>query len=652
MAFVGVVVLVSTLAAQAPVPGAGEQFYAAIRTGELSQVRAVIDGGADVNAKERRGGATPLMNAAAFGTIDMVRLLLEQGADPNGKSIAGATALMWAVTDLAKVQLLLARGADVNAVSQNTGRSALILAAMSDRSSEIVKLLIANGADPKVVDGGGMTTLYAATVGNDIATIRLFVDAGVPVDAPDKFAGFTPLMNAVSNNNLEAVQLLVSKGANVNAASAPPSFPVKNGIIALGRLTPLLSAATSPTPIVQALIDAGADVNARDARGMTTLMLALNADHSEEAALRLLIAKSDLKIRSAAGETALDWAAKNGSTWAVKVLETAGAPRSRPVAVRIPAAAPVAHRDAVQRGVALLERSSGTFFVNSACGACHAQNVTDLATTAARKRGLPINEAMATQRTTGGAAAFGSTALRLLEREDGPAIDIMLYELAGLAAAAYPADRATDALVFNVSAQQWRDGHWHLGGQARPPIADGDVTRTALAVRGLRAYGLPGRRVEMNDRVRRAAEWLRAQKPITTDDRTFRLLGYAWAGEPRATLEAESRELIALQRSDGGWGQRPEMGSDAYATGAAMYALAESGVTNAAAALQRGAAYLLSTQRADGSWFVRSRAPKFQPYFDGGFPYEHEQWISSMATGWATAALAATLPVERVAAAR
>jgi hypothetical protein len=375
--------------------------------------------------------------------------------------------------------------------------------------------------------------------------------------------------------------------------------------------------------------------------------MAVNTDHSEDQALRLLIGKSDLTVKSNAGETALDWAAKNGSTWVVKELEKAGAPRSTAVATSVPAAAPVTHREAVQRGVALLERATGTFFVNSACGACHAQNVTDLATMTARSRGVAINDMAATQRVNGGAAAFGSTAHRLLEREDGPVVDIPLYELAGLAAAAYPADRATDALVFNVSAQQRREGHWHAGGQARPPIADGDVTRTALAIRGLRVYGLPGRRAEMDERIRRAMDWLRAQKPMTTDDRTFRLLGYVWAGEPRAVLEREARGLIALQRADGGWGQRPEMASDAYATGAATYALAESGVTNAGAALQKAAAYLLSTQRADGSWYVRSRAPKFQPYFDGGFPYEHEQWISSMATGWATAALAATLPAER-----
>ena len=83
------------------------------------------------------------------------------------------------------------------------------------------------------------------------------------------------------------------------------------------------------------------------------------------------------------------------------------------------------------------------------------------------------------------------------------------------------------------------------------------------------------------------------------------------------------------------------MATDAYATGLSMYALQASGSATADdPAMKRGTAYLLSTQRADGSWFVASRSPKFQPYFEGGFPYGQNQWISSMATGWATAALA------------
>jgi hypothetical protein len=58
----------------------------------------------------------------------------------------------------------------------------------------------------------------------------------------------------------------------------------------------------------------------------------------------------------------------------------------------------------------------------------------------------------------------------------------------------------------------------------------------------------------------------------------------------------------------------------------------------------KGAQYLLKTQRAsDGSWRVESRTAKFQAFFQSGFPYAGDQWISQWATGWATMALAQTI---------
>ena len=255
----------------------------------------------------------------------------------------------------------------------------------------------------------------------------------------------------------------------------------------------------------------------------------------------------------------------------------------------IPPPAPVAHRQAIERSVSLLERASGTFFVNSACGACHAQNVTDFATMAARKRGVRISDEGAAQRANGAAATFAAIAPRLLEREDGPVVDIPLYTLGGLAAGDYPADRATDALVFNIAAQQLRDGHWHVGGIARPPIEDGDFSRTALGVRALSVYGPPGRGAEMRERTARAVGWLRTSKPLTTEDRSFRLLGLKWGGADTAVVRQAARDLSATQHADGGWAQRDEMASDAYATGLALYALMESGsATPADAAVQRG----------------------------------------------------------------
>jgi hypothetical protein len=62
------------------------------------------------------------------------------------------------------------------------------------------------------------------------------------------------------------------------------------------------------------------------------------------------------------------------------------------------------------------------------------------------------------------------------------------------------------------------------------------------------------------------------------------------------------------------------------------------------AAYQRGVHYLLRTQQQDGSWYVKTRALAFQPWFDAGFPYGYDQWISAAGTGWSAMALALALP--------
>ena len=277
-----------------------DEFYASIRVNDLARLEKLLKSGANPNVPDPRGGATPLMYAAAVGSLDAMRLLLDNGATVNATSSAGSTALMWAVTDAEKVRLLLARGADAKAASQR-GRTALVVAARGDGSAAVVKMLIAAGADPKAVDAFKTTTLNAATVGNDIDTIRLIVDAGVDVNAAD-FAGFTPLINAAANRNLEAVKLLLSKGADVNARSGDGSFQkVKAGTIALGSFTPLTAAAAFGAPdLIKTLLDAGAKVDVPDVRGMTPLMLAVANDRQHIDVVRMLIAAgADVNARSA-----------------------------------------------------------------------------------------------------------------------------------------------------------------------------------------------------------------------------------------------------------------------------------------------------------------------------------------------------------------
>ena len=556
-----------------------DAFYAAIRANDLSRLRAMLPRRASANVQDARG-LTPLMYAAAVGSADAMKLLLDKGADPNVQNAFGSTALMWSVTDIKKVRLLIEHGADVKAASKR-GRTALLLAAMSDHSADIVRLLMAKGADAKAVDAMKLTTLSGATGGNDTETVRLLLNASVDVNAAASLQrhsalfGETPLLNAAANGNTEVVKLLLAKGADVNACSPRDSlFQVKNGPLGIGGLSPLLlAAAFGPAEVVKALLDAGADVNARDVRGMTPLMLAVATDQQNPEIIRLLLEKgADLETKSLLGETVLDWARKIGPPSTVQALRRAGARESAAPTVAVAAPAPVDLRPAVERGVALLEKSSAEFFVKGGCVSCHAQNMTDLAVGVARAKGVHVDEKAAAERTKAIQAFYEPAGPMFLERMDPPVVEILSFSLAGLAATRYAPDRMTDAMVANIASQQWRDGRWHSGG-------------LALA-----------------------------------------------------------RAILATQRPDGGWAQRSELESDAYATGVSLFGLADAGgVAPADAAYQKGVKYLLATQRADGSWYVRSRSPKFQPYFEGGFPYGHDQWISSAATSWATMALTLAL---------
>jgi len=88
------------------------------------------------------------MYAALQAGPPCMQILLEIGADPNSRNTFGATALMWAAGDTAKVRLLIERGADVNARA-NSGRTPLTIAAAYPGNEETVRLLLAKGPNRK-----------------------------------------------------------------------------------------------------------------------------------------------------------------------------------------------------------------------------------------------------------------------------------------------------------------------------------------------------------------------------------------------------------------------------------------------------------------------------------------------------------------------
>src|SRR5262249_43363164 len=123
--------------------------------------------------------------------------------------------------------------------------------------------------------------------------------------------------------------------------------------------------------------------------------------------------------------------------------------------------------------------------------------------------------------------------------------------------------------------------------------------------------------------------------------RVFRLWALKVAGAEEKDVRAAFAELLSTQRADGGWGQTDAMESDAYATGTALVGLhLAGGLSVTDPTYRRGLIFLLCTQLGDGSWYVRSRSRPFQTYFESGFPYGKDQFISITASGWATTALA------------
>ena len=624
------VLLICGVAAQTP--PAGDRFYQAIRQDDLAALRALIkDEGVD--AKDAQG-QTPLMLAAAIGSAEAVRTLIVGGADVRAAGGAGITALHLAADDPAKTRLLLDAGADVNAASQ-LRRTPLIAAAAASQSAEVVRLLLARGADINAADSSGVTPLNAAANADNREAAELLLARGADPNAQARLPqAATALMGAAINGNHALTSSLLARKANIAAVSERTGAIVKNGPVRFGSVTALHLAATGGNVnVVESLLKAGAPVNAADTRGMTPLVFAVATDRPEPRIIRLLLAHgADPSFRAEGGESPIEWARKFNNP---VVLTALGLSVDAPVAPL----APLAPRDAVLRSLPLQRSSSSRVMTDGGCSACHAQPLTAIAIDSARGRGwtsLSSDVERAQVPTT-----LNAGLPQLLQFfEPGGTPDSLLYATVVMAAQQAPPTRATDVFVRYLAAKQRAAGNWRGIGATRAPMQDGDFSRTAMSIRTLAYFATPARRAEYQKRVERAADWLAAQAPLTTEDRVMQLLGLHWAGAHAGKRDTRVRELLQLQRADGGWAQTPHLASDAYATGQVLYTLRELGRTGLDSELRRASAFLVRTQRDDGTWYVKSRAMKIQPYFESGFPYGHDQWISQAATAWATIGLA------------
>jgi hypothetical protein len=377
-------------------------------------------------------------------------------------------------------------------------------------------------------------------------------------------------------------------------------------------------------------------------------MTAAASEQSTPATLKLLLEKgADPNAEDIEGERPLDWARYRGDQARIEVLRQYGAkPGHGPRQEVYPRPEGVADaRTSLTRSVALLLPTAPVVFEKRACVTCHSQALPGQAAAVARGKGIAVNEDLA-RKNLEQMIVFFKTAAEAAMQGDRPAGDFVTlgYAMSAFAAERYPLDNITAALTHQIAGQQMADGIWLGNGVSRPPMEDSIVSQTALAVRAMTLYPIPGRKQEMDETLRRAQRWLSAAAPATAEERNMRLMGLVWTKASRSGICSAVKQIVAKQRPDGGWAQRDEYQSDAYATGESLYALRQAGTPAAAELYRKGVAFLLKNQYRNGAWFVKSRAYPTQPYFESGYPFGHNQWISAAAASWAALAIAETLP--------
>lgn len=302
---------------------------------------------------------------------------------------------------------------------------------------------------------------------------------------------------------------------------------------------------------------------------------------------------------------------------------------------------PEAIRGAVEKALPLIVKSLDEYPKHRDCFSCHHQAVPVLALTSARERGFAV-ESEPIEAAVELTENDLRSALESYKKGDGQGGGVTRagYALLTLEVGGKAADDVTAAVAGFLLKRDAARGSWRSSSN-RPPSEASEFTSTYLAIRGLSAYGDADAKQRIAERVAKAREWLASARPRDTEDRVFRLMALKAASAPDDEIRKAADELLASRRDDGGWSQVEGGASDAYATGSALVALHRAGgLATDDPAYRKGLAFLIASQKPDGSWFVASRSKPFQPYFESGFPYGKDQFISMAASSWAATALA------------
>jgi ankyrin repeat protein len=163
---------------------------------------------------------TRVADAAMVNDAAAVRVLLRDAVDVNSAQGDGMTALHWAALgDNAEIaSLLLYAGANVRATTRLGAYTPLFLAARNGHT-DITKLLLEAGADPKQAASGGISALMIAASSGDADSVRMLIEAGADVNAAESGRGQTPLIFAAAYDRPDTIRMLLEHGADINLGS-------------------------------------------------------------------------------------------------------------------------------------------------------------------------------------------------------------------------------------------------------------------------------------------------------------------------------------------------------------------------------------------------------------------------------------------------
>lgn len=183
-------------------------FFAACAWGFSEVIQTALSHGSSWDDRNFQGD-TALTVGVNMSNIEIVRLLLDNGADIDAVGAIGNVFLHARHRPLELVKLLVERGADISKPVQGLSGSTRLHVAVAHNQEDVVRFLLANGADANVQDCGSLTPLHAASSSKNTTIIELLLGHGADADLKDD-QGKTTLQRAAGVGNEAVVRLLLA----------------------------------------------------------------------------------------------------------------------------------------------------------------------------------------------------------------------------------------------------------------------------------------------------------------------------------------------------------------------------------------------------------------------------------------------------------